>query len=220
MLVGNRMTTEPLTAGPDDLLIRAWHKMKTGGFRRLPVVKDGKLVGIVTDRDLRDHHAELEHARIGGVMTENPLFVAPDTTLEEAAQIMLEHQIGGLPVVENETLVGIITASDVLRAFLDMMGASEGGSARIDLLLEGEEHGIVEASRVVAREGGAVLGIGTYRDKPESMPRCYLRLQAANLGKIVAALRAGGFDVKGVHPLRRQANATDLESPGEVSHVA
>lgn len=97
MLVSYRMTKEPITVEPDDLLSRAAHKMKAGGFRRLPVVSDGKLVGIVTERDLREHRGQLEHTKINGVMTKNLFTVSPEITLEEAAQIMLEQQIGGLP---------------------------------------------------------------------------------------------------------------------------
>jgi acetoin utilization protein AcuB len=199
MIVGNRMTKEPITVEPDDLLIRASHKMQTGGFRRLPVVSDGKLVGIVTERDLREHRGYLEHTKINGVMTEDPVTVSPATTLEEAAQILLERQIGGLPVVANRGLIGIITASDILKAFLDVMGASQGGSTRIDFILEGEEHGFVEATRIVAREGGEVLGVGTYREKLGEDPVCYLRLISGTPEKIAKALRASGFNVLGMH---------------------
>ena len=132
MIVGNRMTKEPITVEPEDLSIRASHKMQAGGFRRLPVVSDGKLVGIISERDLREHRGHLEQIKINGIMTENPITVTPATTVEEAAQIMLERQIGGLPVVADGRVVGIVTASDILRAFLDVMGASHGGSSRID----------------------------------------------------------------------------------------
>ena len=199
MLVSYRMTKEPITVEPEDLLSRAAHKMKAGGFRRLPVVSNGKLVGIITERDLREHRGHLEHTKINGVMTENPVTVGPETILEEAAQIMLERQIGGLPVVHEGRLIGVITSTDVMRAFLDVMGASKGGSTRIDFVLEGEEHGLVEASRIVAREGGEVLGVGTYRDKLGENPICYLRLISGDTDKIAKALRTSGFDVLGVH---------------------
>jgi acetoin utilization protein AcuB len=201
MIVGNRMTKEPTTAEPDELLIRASHKMQTGGFRRLPVVSEGKLVGILTDRDLREHQGYLEHTKINGVMTEKPVTVTPATTLEEAAEIILERQFGGLPVVADGRLVGIITASDILRAFLDVMGASHGGSTRIDFVIEGEEHGFVEATRLVAREGGEVLGVGTYRENLGENPVCYLRLLSGSPEKIAKALRASGFNVLGVHKI-------------------
>lgn len=206
MLVGNRMTKEPFTIAPDDLLVGASCKMQAGGFRRLPVLKDGKLVGIVTERDLREHRGHLGHTKVNGAMSESLLTVSPLTTLEEAAQIMLERQIGGLPVVEDGRLVGIITASDVLHAFLDVMGASRGGSTRIDFVLEGEEHGLTQASRIIAREGGEVLGVGTYREKLGENPICYLRLISGNSEKIAKALRASGFDVLGVHRIGSEAN--------------
>jgi len=199
MIVGNRMTKEPITVDPDDLLIRASHKMQAGGFRRLPVVSAGRLVGIVSERDLREHRGYFEHTKINGVMTENPVTVTPATTLEEAAQTLVERQIGGLPVVENGRLVGIITTSDILKAFLDAMGASQGSSTRIDLILEGEEHGLVEATRIVVREGGEVLGVGTYREKLGENSVCYLRLISGTPDELAAALRASGFNVLGIH---------------------
>lgn len=199
MLVGKRMTQAPVTITGDELLSEAQEKMRRGGFRRLPVVSDGKLVGIVTDRDLRSHAGYLERTRANGVMTEKVRTVSPATTLEEAAQIMLKFQISGLPVVDNGQLVGIITTSDVMKAFLDTMGASQPASTRIDFILEGEEHGIIEASRVISREGGEILGIGTYREKMGENPVCYLRLLSGNADQIAASLRRAGFDVLGVH---------------------
>jgi acetoin utilization protein AcuB len=199
MIVGNRMTKEPITVEPDDLLVRAAHKMQSGGFRRVPVVREGKLVGIVSDRDLREHRGHLEHTKINAAMSENPHTVTPATTLEEAAQIMLERQVGGLPVVADGRLVGIITASDILKTFLDVMGATARGSARLDFVLEGEERGFVEATRIVAREGGEVLGVGTYREKLGEDPVCYLRLLSGNPEKIARALRSAGFNMLGVH---------------------
>jgi acetoin utilization protein AcuB len=199
MLVRDRMTKEPVTIEPDDFLSQAMRRMQSGGFHRLPVVSNGRLVGIVSEGDLRAHQGYLERTRVNGIMTENPRAIGTESTLEEAAQIMLERQIGGLPVLDHGTLVGIITATDVLRAFLEVMGASHGGSTRIDFVLEGEEHGLTEASRIVARDGGEILGVGTYRDKLGDNPICYLRLMARNPDKIADALRMSGFDVLGVH---------------------
>jgi len=199
MLVGNRMTKNPVTVTPDQFLIQARQKMEAGGFRRLPVLSDERLVGIITGRDMREHVGYLEQTKINGVMSENLITVSPSTTLEEAAQLLLKHKIGGLPVVEQGRLVGIITTSDILKAFLDVMGASVGESTRIDLILEGEEHGLVAASRIVSREGGEILGVGTYRENLGKSPVCYLRLLSGDAEGIAKALRASGFDVLGVH---------------------
>jgi acetoin utilization protein AcuB len=193
------MTREPITIGPDDLLSEAREKMQAGGFRRLPVIRDGRLIGILTDRDLRAHLGCLERVRVNGVMNENVHTIASTATLEQAAQSMRRNQIGGLPVVDRGGLVGIITSSDILDAFLDVMGASEAGSTRIDVVLEGEEHSLVEASRIVSKEGGEILGIGTYREKIGENPVCYLRVLSADIERIDKALHVAGFDVLGLH---------------------
>jgi len=199
MLVQKRMTKEPVTITADVFLSEAQEKMRKGGFRRLPVVSTGKLVGILTDRDLRAHTGYLDRTKVNGVMTEKVRTVGSSTTLEEAAQILLKYQISGLPVVDEGRLVGIITTSDVMKAFLDTMGASQPATTRIDFILEGEEHGLSEASRVVSREGGEILGIGTYREKLGENPVCYLRLRSGDPERIAESLRRGGFNVLGVH---------------------
>src|SRR5574341_201192 len=118
MLVSNRMTKDPVTATPGDLLIQAQLKMQKGGYRRLPVVTNGQLVGIVTVLDMRAHAGYLDRTEVKAAMSEKPITVTPVTTVEAAAQLLLKQKIGGLPVVENGRLVGIITTSDVLQAFL------------------------------------------------------------------------------------------------------
>ena len=211
MLVGNRMTKHPVTITSEELLSQAKEKMAAGRFRRLPVVSDGKLTGIITERDLRQYAGVLDHTKINAVMTETPITVSPETMLEDAADIMLKHQIGGLPVLHQGQLVGIITTSDVMKAFLDVMGASQGASARIDFTLEGEEHGLVEASRIVSREAGEILGVGTYREKFGANPVCYLRVLSHNAEAIAKALRQSGFDVLGVH---RTGTETRMKAAG------
>lgn len=200
MLVGKRMSKELVTITPGDYLAAAQAKMQTGKFRRLPVVRDGELVGIITDRDLRQHTGFFERTKVNAVMTENLVTVKPQSTLEEAAQLLLKHKIGGLPVVENKKLIGIITTSDILQAFLDVMGASEEDTSRIDLLLEGEGHDLASASATVAEQRGEVLGVGTYRETWGESPVCYLRLKAADPSRIAGVLEEKGFTVLGVRP--------------------
>jgi acetoin utilization protein AcuB len=134
-------------------------------------------------------------------MSRKPITVTPATTLESAAQILLKQKIGSLPVVERGRPVGIITTSDVLQAFLEVMGASEETSTRIDFVLQGEGHGLSEASRIISQEGGEVLGVGTYRGRWGESQVCYLRLRSADAGAIARILRAKGFEVLGVHPV-------------------
>jgi acetoin utilization protein AcuB len=201
MLVSNRMTKDPVIVSPDDLLIQARLKIQKGNFRQLPVVADGQLVGIITDRDMREHAGYLDRTEVKAVMSRKPLSVTPAMTLEAAAQLLLKHKIGGLPVVENVRVVGIITRSDVLQAFLDVMGASEEISTRIDFALQGEAKSLAEASRIVSEEGGEVLSVGTYRGKWGEAPVCYLRLRSGDTDAIARVLKERGFEVLGVHPV-------------------
>jgi acetoin utilization protein AcuB len=195
------MTKDPITATPGDLLIQAQLKMQKGGYRRLPVVTNGQLVGIITDLDMRAHAGYLDRTEVKAAMTEKPITVTPVTTVEAAAQLLLKQKIGGLPVVENGRLVGIITTSDVLQAFLDVMGVSEVTSTRIDFVLQGEGHGLAEASRAIAQEGGEILGVGTYRKTWGEATVCYLRLRSGDADAIAKVLKEKGFEVLGVHPV-------------------
>jgi acetoin utilization protein AcuB len=124
MTVGDRMTTNPITVSPDDTMVSAQEKMRAGEFRQIPVVDQGRLVGIITDRDFRRHGRHNIVARVQFAMTEGVITATPETSIEEAARILLEHKIGGLPVVENEDLVGIISTTDILQAFVDLMASA------------------------------------------------------------------------------------------------
>jgi acetoin utilization protein AcuB len=119
MLVGTYMTRRPVTITPRDMLSDARDRMHTGGFRRLPVVEGDVLVGIVSDRDLGPHTGHLEATRAAAAMTDNPVTVKAATPLEVAARLMLDYHIDSLPVVDDAKLVGIITTSDILKAFLE-----------------------------------------------------------------------------------------------------
>ena len=117
MLVQNRMTKDPETISPDEFLAPGLVKMHTGGFRRLPVVQDGKLIGIITDRDLREHAQMLERTKTRSVMTKDLLTVTPRATLEQAAKLMLSHKISGLPVTDAGNWSGLLRPVTFCRLF-------------------------------------------------------------------------------------------------------
>ncbi|HTW86828.1 MAG TPA: CBS domain-containing protein [Candidatus Binataceae bacterium] len=116
--VSGWMTTNPTTVTPDEKLSNIELIMQEGGYRSVPVVKDGKLIGIVTERDLRRHTGYLPHTEAKMAMSEEVLTVTPATPIEEAARLLRERKIGALPVVEDGTLVGIVSTTDLLGAFL------------------------------------------------------------------------------------------------------
>ncbi len=131
MKVGDKMTTEVITISPKEGMTVAKHILDKKGIRHLPVVSDGKLVGIITDRDIRRNLPSpatsleiheifclLDKLQVQTVMTRKVVSVTPETSIEAAASLLLAHKIGGLPVLEGERLVGIITEGDVLRALL------------------------------------------------------------------------------------------------------
>ena len=125
------MSTKPIVAKAKTTIPEAHQMMKEHRIRRLPVMKDGKLVGIVTLGDVREAGPSdatslsiyelnylLAKLTVGEIMTPDPFVVSPATSLHDAAKLMLEKKIGGLPVVENGKLVGIITESDIFRAVM------------------------------------------------------------------------------------------------------
>jgi acetoin utilization protein AcuB len=134
MRVERIMTRNPATVAPHDSLRLAIALMKKGGFRRLPVVEEHQLVGIVTDRDIRlitnspvilrekwyDEYL-LDAIKVEACMTLDPITVIPDTSVEEAAKLMRDRKVGGLPVMQTDRLVGIVTETDVLNCFIELL---------------------------------------------------------------------------------------------------
>jgi acetoin utilization protein AcuB len=128
MNVGDRMTKHPVTVSPNETLAQAQKKLRGGGFRQLPVIDDRRLIGIITDRDIRRHGRHSIAARVQSVMTNEVITALPNMPIEEAARLLLHHKVGALPVLERNELVGIISTSDILQAFVDLVTASKGQS--------------------------------------------------------------------------------------------
>jgi acetoin utilization protein AcuB len=135
-LVKDWMSREVITISPDTSLPEAHRLMITKKIRRLPVVEAGRLVGMVTRGDIRGAEPSgatslsiweinylLSKLRIGEIMTQNPITILLDKTISEAAQVMLENKISGLPVVTTDgQIVGIITESDIFRLVVQQWG--------------------------------------------------------------------------------------------------
>jgi CBS domain-containing protein len=120
MKVAERMTRNPSHVRLADTLAAARMIMRAEGFKHLPVVETKRVLGVITDRDVRQHADHLDDTLVETAMTADPVTVPPDTSIVEAASLMLVKRIGCLPVVQNGALVGIITATDLLRALLDI----------------------------------------------------------------------------------------------------
>jgi acetoin utilization protein AcuB len=113
MFIRECMTKNPVTAAPGDILASADAKMKAGGFRRLPVVHAGKLIGILSEYDLRPYLESLDTTVVLEAMTPDPITVSPAATLEHAVAVLKVKEIGALPVIDHGKLIGIITASNL-----------------------------------------------------------------------------------------------------------
>lgn len=125
MRIANLMTREPVRVGPRDTLEKVQTLMRQGGFRRIPVVQGDSIVGILTERDLRAHHSTMAATLVNSVMSAPVVTLEAGASVEEAARVMLRNKIGGLPIVERGKLVGILTSSDVLKAFLHVVDATK-----------------------------------------------------------------------------------------------
>ncbi len=117
-LVASWMTAQPVTTSPASTLAQVTEKMREGGFRCMPVVEAGRLVGLITERDVRNCLGELDNVEVRHIMTAEVITVTPATSVQEAARLLLECKIGGLPVTEDGCLVGIITVEDVIKFML------------------------------------------------------------------------------------------------------
>lgn len=201
MLIKDWMAKDPVTISEDTSMIKAIHIMKERRFRRLPVVAAGRLVGMVTDRDLKEAAPSkattldvhelyylLAELQVKEIMSHNPLSVSQDDTVEHAAQIMLDHTISGLPVVDTQgKVVGIITQSDVFRAFMDITGVLQGG-VQFALRLP-DRPGLIKEVVDLLRSRGArfVSLLSSYAKAQEGFRDVYIRVKELSPEAVAAA---------------------------------
>ncbi len=204
MLVRDRMTAKPLVVKPDLSVPDALALMKDKKVRRLPVLdaKD-KLVGIVSDKDLLyaspspstslsvwEINSLLGKLKVEKVMSKNVVTVSGDTPIEEAARIMADRKIGGLPVVEGGKLVGIITETDLFRAFVDLLGGYREG-VRVSATIGGAKGTMARLSHAVFEAGGDIVGLGVSDvvDKTGKTWKIAMKVQGVTKAKLVEALK-------------------------------
>ena len=175
MLVKDRMSKPVITIRPETSLPEAVQLMKSENIRRLPVVeRDGHLVGIVSESDLL--HASpsdatslsiwelnylISRVSIEELMNREVITVTEDTPLEEAARVMADKKIGGLPVVTDGEVVGMITETDLFKIFLEMLGARDKG-LRVAALIKNVPGELAKVSKAIFDLGGNILALGTF----------------------------------------------------------
>ncbi len=175
MLVKDRMTRNPITASPETSLYDGLKLMRENKVRRLPVIgTGGKLLGIVSEKDLLyaspspattlsvwEMNSLIAKISLKDLMTKNPITVCEDCPLEEAARVMVDNKIGGLPVMRGDTMVGIITETDLFKVFLELLGARQMGT-RFTLLVPERKGLLADMTRHVVELGGDIIALGTF----------------------------------------------------------
>ncbi len=174
MFVRERMSRPVIFVSPEMPIHDALALFKKEHIRRAPVIKDGKLVGIISEKDLLNASPSpvsslsiwemnylLSKVAVKQVMTKKVLTVTEDTPIEEAARIMADNKIGGLPVVRDGKVVGIITETDLFKVFLELLGAREKG-VRVTALVENTPGQLARVTKVVADAGGNFIAFGQF----------------------------------------------------------
>ncbi len=194
MKIKNWMKKDPVTIGRTALLQDADKLMKKHGIRHLPVVEDGELVGFITENDLRQFSfpSMVEDIPIHQVMVLNPLTVNANASIETAAKLIYEFKIGGLPVLDKKRLVGIITASDLLSAFIEVMGLFKA-STRLDVVVN-KVGGLEDVTRIIREHKGEIISVAIESHASRRKVH-YLRMEKCDPEPIIEALEAAGHTV-------------------------
>jgi acetoin utilization protein AcuB len=207
MLVRDIMRADPVTATRRTRLPDLLRLLRQRGFRHLPVVEAGRLVGIVSDRDLkqamvsagsategRERERLLDRLTAGEIMTGEVVTTGPTCGVEEAARVMATRKISALPVTDGDRLVGIVTETDVLELFVRAMGVLEP-SSRLDVILRDPAGGVGGVVRAVEEAGARVASVMTL-PAPGGQREVVLRIATINPGPALKALAAGGYAVR------------------------
>ena len=196
MQIKDLMIHDPITITDKASIQDAIELMKVNSIRHLPVVsRANKLKGFVTLADLKQGliPSMLGNLTLKDLMIKKPITVTPDDDIEIAARLIYKYKIGGMPVIKNNVPVGIITESDILRTFIDMMGILNA-SSRIDVEVEDKPGSFKKASQIIQDKGGDILNVGmTLRQKGKRT--YFFRLFSCETGVIKKALEADGFRV-------------------------
>jgi acetoin utilization protein AcuB len=200
MLVGERMSYPVISISPEMPIIDTLNLMKREKIRRTPVIKDGKLVGIVSDKDLLNVSPSpatslsiwemnylLSKIKISDVMTKKVLTVTEDTPIEEAARIMADNKIGGLPVLRADQVVGIITETDLFKMFLELMGAREAGIRATVLVLD-EPGQLAKLTGAIARQSGNIIAFSQFTGKDPKNRQVTLKVTGLTIEQVRAEI--------------------------------
>lgn len=203
MFVRTWMTTDPVVADPGESLPVAYARMREKHIRRLPVMEDDRLIGVVTLTDLQkllfeggdeDAVPTLSSYTVRHVMTGSPLAVAPGDAIESAALLMRRNKISSLPVLDDGSLVGIITETDVFEAFVTIMGLQEDGT-RIVMEVEDGGSGIQSVLDAIEIHELDLLSVVTLGSHSKTHSLVTLRVKGPGFEALSEEIRQSGHRV-------------------------
>jgi len=206
MFVKNKMTTNPFTITPDSTIPDAHEIMAKNNVKRLPVIKNGKLVGVVSREDIAQASPSkatsfsvgeltylLARTKISQIMTKNLVTIPPDALLEEAAIMMRSNEVGFLPVVEDGRLVGIITESNIFDAFIELLGFRDEGT-RLTIEVDDVPGMMASISGIFAEFGANISHIAVYTGS-SGKSAVVVGTQSLNTEEIEKSLESKGFKI-------------------------
>ena len=207
MLVANWMSKNIITVDEKDSMQDAMKLLKENDIRMLPVMKKGKLVGIVTDRDLKRASASdattleihellylLTRIKVKNIMTKEVITVPPDFTVEETALVLQKNKISGAPVVDSRgKVVGTITQTDLFRVLISLTGVAKGG-IQFGLQVDDRPGSIKEVADIIRKFGGRMVSIlSSYDQVPQGYRKVYIRMrniERSELQKLIQELES------------------------------
>jgi acetoin utilization protein AcuB len=206
MFVAEWMTPAPQSVSSKTPVMEAMQLLRKGGYRRLPVVDGGRVSGIVTDRDLKsatppkadtlsvyELNYQLSKLTVREVMTSPVVTVSPEDPVEQASLLMEEHKVSGLPVVSAGALKGMLTITDMLRAFVSMLGLRDGGT-RVTVSLPDEPGVLAQAASAAAPSN--IIAVVTAGVQAGSRRELVLRVVGEGTADFPERLRDAGIEVR------------------------
>jgi len=208
MLVRKKMQKDLVTITKDERMTIAKKILQEKNIRHLPVVDGKKLIGLVTNMDIRkaeaspatsleirELHYLLDKLTVGEIMTRNVITISPDISVEEATTLLHDNKIGCLPVVEDGNLVGILTENDVMEILIEVMGMKEKGS-RIEVLTEDKPGALADITRIIKEHNVNIISVVTDAADEPGKRLVVFKLKTFYFEPIKKALEAAGFPVQ------------------------
>ena len=200
MFVGERMSRPVISVSPDAPINEVLAMFKKEHIRRAPVIKNGKLVGIVSERDLLNASPSsattlsvwelnylISKVTVKNVMSKKVITVEKDTPIEEAARIMADQKIGGVPVTSSGRVVGIITETDLFKILLEMMGARQK-ALRVTATIPEQPGELAKVTRAIANNGGDILAFGMFSGPDANSRVITFKVEGMTKEKVKASL--------------------------------